>query len=206
MTTESPASPVDPRPSRRLRWPWLRRIACVLAVVVVATAAWPLWLHVTGNFHVVVPGRVYRSAQPSADELRHWTATYGLRSVLNLRGTHTDAGWYRNESATADALGLRLVDFPLSARRNPGPQDMARLVALLDSLPKPLLIHCQGGADRTGLAAALYLGAVAGAGEASAERQLSFAFGHVGVPYLSSAWAMDEAWEDAERWLGYPGT
>lgn len=184
----------------------LRRTGAGLASVLLALVAWPFWLQVTGNFHAVVPGEVYRSAQPDAAELREWAGRYGLRSVLNLRGAHADADWYRTESGAAAELGLLLVDFPLSADENPGPERTADLVALLRRLPKPLLIHCQAGADRTGLAAALYLGAVAGAGEAVAEGQMSFAFGHVGVPILSAAWAMNETWEDAERGLGFAGT
>jgi len=183
-----------------------RLAAAALGIVLLAIAAWPLWLHLTGNFHVVVPGEIYRSAQPDAAEIHDWAGRYGLRSILNLRGAHADTAWYQEESAAAAQLGIALADFPMSARQNPGPERMAELVDLLRSLPKPLLIHCQGGADRTGLAAALYLGAVADAGEASAERQLSFAYGHVGVPLLSSAWAMDEAWEEAEPTLGYPGS
>jgi protein tyrosine/serine phosphatase len=194
-----PASGAAPR-RRRLR----RAFVAVLGLALAATIAWPLWLHQTGNFHAVLPGELYRAAQPAPADLARWTGQYGIRSVLNLRGTHDDTGWYRDESAAARDLGLVLADFPLSARQNPGPDRIAELVALMRRLPKPLLIHCQGGADRTGLAAALYMGAIAHAGEATAERQLSFAFGHVSVPLLSSAWAMNEAWEASETTLGYP--
>lgn len=182
----------------------LRRVAAAVALAAVAIGAWPLWLHLTGNFHAVVPGEVYRAAQPEGEDLRRWAAEHGLRSVLNLRGTHDDSDWYREESATAHELGLVLADFPLSARQNPGTETMAQLVDLMRRLPKPLLIHCQGGADRTGLAAALYLASIAGVGEDVAGKQISFAFGHVGVPRLSSAWAMDEAWKTAKDTMDFP--
>lgn len=175
-----------------------RVLGIVTACVVAALIAWPIWLQLTGNFHAVVPGEVYRSAQPAPAELRRWTAEYGIRSVLNLRGGDEDADWYRAEAKTADELGLVLADFPLSARRNPGPERIAELVALMRRLPKPVLIHCKAGADRTGLAAALYLAAIADTGAEAAEGQLSFAYGHVGVPVLSQAWAMNEAWEESE--------
>ncbi|MFT3972411.1 MAG: dual specificity protein phosphatase family protein [Amaricoccus sp.] len=191
-----------PFPSRRQR----RLAGWTLGIVLLAAIAWPLWLHLTGNFHTVVPDEVYRAAQPSPADLQRWTAEHGIKSVLNLRGAHEDADWYRQEAATARALGLVLADFPLSARENPRPERMADLVDLMRRLPKPLLIHCQGGADRTGLAAALYLASIAHSGEQVAEHQLSFAYGHVGLPVLSSAWAMNEAWEDVEPRLGYPGS
>jgi len=183
----------------------MRLVGAAIGLALAAVVAWPLWLHATGNFHAVIPGEIYRAAQPAPADLRRWATDHGVRSVLNLRGTHEDADWYREEAATAADLGIVLADFPLSARQNPGPDRMAALIALMRRLPKPLLIHCQGGADRTGLASALYVAAIAKAGEQAAERQLSFAFGHVSLP-VSSAWAMNEAWEDGERSLGYPGS
>lgn len=173
-------------------------------LIVVAAVSWQLQLYLTGNFHAIVPGEAYRAAQPTPADLRQWTAEYGIRSVLNLRGTDYDVDWYRQEVTAADELGLVHADFSLSARRNPGPERMADLVALMRSLPKPILIHCRSGADRTGLAAALYVGAIARESEAEAEGQLSLVYGHVGVPVLSSAWAMDEAWEQNEPFIGYP--
>lgn len=179
------------------------RIGAALLLVAVATGAWPLWLHLTSNFHSVIPGELYRSAQPTAGELREWVGEHGIRSVLNLRGAHDDTAWYRAESDASHALGITLASFPLSASKNPGSARMADLVALMRRLPKPLLIHCQGGADRTGLASALYVAAIAGSGEEAAERQLSFEFGHIGLPVVSAAWPMNEAWEQAEQHLGY---
>src|ERR671922_1591104 len=38
------------------------------------------------NFHAVVPGAVYRCAQPSGPRLERWVRRYGIRTVVNLRG------------------------------------------------------------------------------------------------------------------------
>lgn len=62
------------------------------------------------------------------------------------------------------------------------------------------------GADRTGLTAAIYLAAIAGAGEHEAEKQLSIRYGHIGIPFVSRAYAMDETWEELEPWLGFNGS
>lgn len=87
------------------------------------------------------------------------------------------------------------------------PEARAReLLELLRRAPKPILIHCQGGADRSGLAAALYLAAIANAGEERAESQMSLRYGHIAVPYLSAAYPMDESWEVLEPWLGFMGS
>lgn len=125
---------------------------------------------------------------------------HGIRSVLNLRGA-SDRGWYHDEIEMARRLGVTHADFAMRASKVLSPERARQLIALMQSLPKPLLIHCQQGADRTGLAAALYL-AANGGGEAEAESQISFRYGHVSLP-LSSAWPMDESWEAMERPLGF---
>ena len=53
--------------------------------------------------------------------------------------------------------GLSLYDLPLSATRRPARLELLRLIDVLERCPYPLLIHCKSGADRTGLASALYL-------------------------------------------------
>jgi len=62
--------------------------------------------------------------------------------------------------------------------------------------PKPLLIHCKAGADRTGLASALYLGALEHQTRETAGWQLSILYGHIAIPWLSCAWPMDVTWRD----------
>jgi len=165
----------------------------------IATGAYPAYLRLEGNFHTVVKGQLYRSAQPSPSQLEAYVRDHGIRSVINLRPPREKGTWYSAEVATAQRLGLRHVDFPMSASKVLSPQRADELVRLMASLPKPILVHCQAGADRTGLASALYGNRIAGLDEEAAERQLSFYFGHVGIPRLSAAYAMDESWEDLEE-------
>jgi undecaprenyl-diphosphatase len=44
----------------------------------------------------------------------------------------------------------------LSARKLPPPAKLAKLLTVLDTTPYPVLVHCQAGADRTGLVCTLY--------------------------------------------------
>jgi len=176
---------------------WLARIA---ALGLTLAAGWAGWLQLGGNYHAVVPGELYRSAQPDPADLARWRHAGGLRSVINLRGP-SKARWYREEVAAAERLGLAHADFPMKDNERLSPERAARLIALIEGMPKPVLIHCKAGADRTGLASALYL-AARGADERRAEAQLSFRFGHVALP-VSAAWAMDESWEAMEPALGY---
>ncbi|MDG5495543.1 dual specificity protein phosphatase family protein [Niveispirillum sp. BGYR6] len=160
-------------------------------------------LQVTGNFHTVIPQELYRSAQPSPAQITAYAAAYGIRSIVNLRGPNPGRDWYDAERATAQLLGIQHVDFAMSAKRPLDDARAAQLIALLRAVPKPVLIHCQAGADRTGLASALYLAAVAGQGEEAAEGQLSVLYGHVGLPMLGP-YAMDATFERMEPALGFP--
>ena len=175
--------------------------ASLIIVLLSGAGAWAAWLQVSGNVHAVRAGEVYRSAQLSPDQLTDVVDRYDIKSILNLRGRNESHGWWIAETAIAERYGIVHADLGFSARRIPDDVKLARLLELMRDLPKPLLIHCHGGADRTGLASALYLAAIAGEGERVAEGQLSFRFGHVGLP-LSEAWPMDETWEHMEQVLG----
>lgn len=158
----------------------------------------------TGNFHAVVDGEVYRSAQMTGTQLSDYTAKVGLKSVLNLRGAAPDADWYQAEIADSARLGLVHADFALSASREVTNDEAVQLIALMRTLPKPLLIHCKQGSDRTGLLAALYLASIKGVDVDTADDELSLAFGHFSVPYLSAAYPMDISWNRLEVALNLP--
>jgi protein tyrosine phosphatase (PTP) superfamily phosphohydrolase (DUF442 family) len=106
-----------------------------------------------GNFHEVVPGRVYRSGQPTADQLRAWIRRYGLKTVVNLRGL--DAPTAREEGDIAAAMGVDEIYLSLGAYELMGQQELLRLIEVLQTAKKPLLLHCYHGVDRAGTASAL---------------------------------------------------
>lgn len=185
----------DSRPVR-----WGRRLlklgmAGVAAVVLAASVcgAWALWLHVSGNLHMVEPG-VYRSAQPDAADIAARGRDLHLKTILNLRGAHPGTGWYDAESKAAAGVGARLINIALSANREPDAAALAVLIETLRTAEKPLLIHCYSGSDRAGLASALYELIVAHRTPSVSDRQLSFWFGH--FPWLSSrSGAMDRTFD-----------
>ena len=129
------------------------------------------------NFHQIAP-QVYRSNQPSAAQLTAIHARVGLKSVLNLRG-RSQQSFYLFEAEACAFLGVTLVDLPLSASQAPSRAKLETLHTLLQTLPKPLLIHCKSGADRTGLAAVMYLLVVQNLPFEEARRQLSWRYLHV---------------------------
>ncbi|WP_296071279.1 dual specificity protein phosphatase family protein [uncultured Agrobacterium sp.] len=170
-----------------------------MGFVVLATGGYLYAIQLLGNFHEVVPGQFFRSNQPTTEQLTRYTEDYGIKTVINLRGANEGESWYRDELETSKKLGLNHIDFGMSASRELTMSQVNQLVAIMRDAPKPILIHCKSGADRTGLATALYLSRVARLGEEAAESQLSIRYGHVGIPYLSAAYAMDRTWENAEE-------
>lgn len=185
---------------------WLAACLFVLGPAALLVAVHLVNLQVSGNFHEVVPGELYRSAQLSAEELAAHGRADGIRSIINLRGANRGVSWYDSEVAVAKELGIVHLDFRMSAGRPLSQDEAAQLIEMMRAAPKPLLIHCRAGADRSGLAASLYLAAIDGADEERSEAQLSFRFGHIGIPWVSEAYAMDEAWEAIEPSLGYGGS
>ena len=165
--------------------------AAVIAVVALGAACggWAGYLRLTGNIHEIEPG-VFRSAQLGADKLSALIDEHHIKTVLNLRGNDPGKGWYDAEAKAVHDAGARYVSIRLSDSHEPDPATLAALVDALKTAPKPLLLHCAAGADRAGLASAIYELLVVHRPPAVADEQLSFRYGH--FPWLiSRTGAMD---------------
>jgi protein tyrosine/serine phosphatase len=180
-----------------------KRIMTIALLSIVLASVYFVALRLTGNFHVVVAHQFYRSAQPDARDIREYALDYGIATIINLRGPNPNAGWYRDELAVTKQMGITHIDFRMSARHLLGPDRAEKLIAIMRAAKKPILVHCEGGADRSGLASALYVSEIAHEGERAAERQLSIRYGHFSIPYLSPAYAMDASWERLEPIFGF---
>jgi len=128
------------------------------------------------NYAQVAPG-VYRSNHPDHARFKAY-AEQGIKTILNLRGAAKQPH-YLFEVESCDQLGLTLVDIKMSARKAPPLKALQKLLAAFETNEKPFLMHCKSGADRTGLAAALYLMVIEGQPLDVARRQLSFRFLHI---------------------------
>jgi protein tyrosine/serine phosphatase len=170
----------------------LQALAVAVAVPTASFAAYSGALIYGGNFHAVSDGVLYRSAQLSKEQFAASIRQYHIKSVLNLRGAHPHEAWWDDEIAAARENGAVHYDIALSSKRFVGEEQAEQILALLRDAPKPLLIHCRSGADRSGLVAALYRYAIEHADAAAADRQLSLVYGH--FPYLTSkTGAMDDS-------------
>lgn len=186
----------------------MRKAPKWIVVPVIAALAFGGYIGIiqwTGNFDSVVAGQAYRSNQPTSAQIEAYVKDHGIKSIINLRGENTGKAWYDAEMATSNKLGLKHYDFRMSSSVVLTPARAEELIALLKSAEKPVLIHCQWGADRTGLASAFYQAAVAKDGEAAAESEISIRYGHISLP-ISKNYAMDRTWEEMEPALGFPGS
>jgi uncharacterized protein (TIGR01244 family) len=159
-------------------------------------------LQVGGNFHTVVPGELYRSAQPTAAMIAEYGQNYGIKTIVNLRGDNAGSPWYDAEITEAKKLGIAHVDFRMSARREMTMEQFNQIIDVLQKAEKPVLIHCKSGSDRSGLVSALYVAAIAKLGEDVAESQISFRYGHIPLS-ISAPYAMDRSFEAFEPALGF---
>jgi protein tyrosine/serine phosphatase len=131
------------------------------------------------NLRVVVADRAYRSGQMNPGRLAGTIKRYDIKSILNLRGENLTKDWHQAEVATAAKLNVTHFDWSLSSGKDLSVEQMNTLVELLRQAPKPVLIHCAGGSDRTGLVSALYLFALEGRNPAEADNELSALNGHL---------------------------
>lgn len=128
----------------------------IVALVVLSLGGWVMYLQWSGNFHVVEPGLVYRSNTLGSQQLETVIATYGIKTIVNLRGRSPKEQWCREEVRRAQLSGVTLVDIPMSDSVEPDGGTLDTLLTALKSANRPILIHCKAGADRTGLASALF--------------------------------------------------
>jgi len=112
-------------------------------------ASWAQKVEVAGVENCFqVTTNLYRGAQPTAAGMAHLQAL-GVRFVISLRMLHSD----RHLLQGTGLKGLNLGMVPWRA----DPDDVVRfLKAATDTNNLPIFVHCEYGADRTGLMCAMY--------------------------------------------------
>jgi protein tyrosine phosphatase (PTP) superfamily phosphohydrolase (DUF442 family) len=115
------------------------------------------------NLYRVEPD-LYRSGQPDAGGFRE-LAALGVKTVLDLKSGDGDEG-------TARGVSLKLFHVPMTAFGLRDNQVLEALRILSDPANRPLVVHCQHGADRTGALMALYRVVVQGWSKEDAIREM----------------------------------
>src|SRR5581483_12331707 len=114
-------------------------------------------LDILYNYHWIVPGEAARSAQAYAGLLGPFLRANRIRALINLRGRHPNFSWWRYETRVCERERVAHFDAMLDSRRLPLREMLVTLFDAFDAVPRPFLIKCSGGQDRTSFAAALYL-------------------------------------------------
>ena len=106
------------------------------------------------NFHKISED-LYRSGQPTAEGLRNLKKTFGIRTVIDLRWLHSDRKEIKGSGLKYEHINMTVL-YPEES------QAVKFLRIIGDRRGSPVLVHCQHGADRTGVMCAIYRIAVQG--------------------------------------------
>jgi tyrosine-protein phosphatase SIW14 len=100
-----------------------------------------------------VTGTLYRGAQPH-DSAYADLQKLGMGIVVDLRG---ESGEVSAEQRSVESLGMKFVNLPWSGAGLPSRDELLTFFTLLrDNPDTKIFLHCQYGADRTGVMIALY--------------------------------------------------
>jgi len=159
-----------------------------------ADEGWPLG----ANFYEVDAGKYYRSAQLSGAALEKYISKYKIQTVINLRGPNPNEKWYTDEAEVAQRMNVNLISIPMSAGRLPHKKDLIALLDAFQNAPRPLLVHCQAGADRTGEASALYQMLFMGKSKAEALKMLNIKYGHIASMKPAKIYFIRDLWQGTD--------
>jgi protein tyrosine/serine phosphatase len=112
-------------------------------------ASWATQLNHPGlsNFYEVTTN-LYRGAQPTSQGMTELHAM-GIKTVLNLRSFHSDHGLVSSGELKLARLHMK----PWHAED----EDVVAFLKIASNTNNlPLFVHCQRGADRTGMVCAMY--------------------------------------------------
>ncbi len=159
----------------------VKSMVLIFVILIFTAGVRLLYLEVQGNFHPVTAGIAYRSAQLDKIKLERYIRQYHIASVINLRGQDPGKNWYEEEIGVCKKLDVIHYDLGLSDDMSPSSQQLKNLFYLFFNAPRPILFHCKAGADRAGLASALWKLVVEKRSFSEAQRQLSIRYGHFPV-------------------------
>lgn len=187
---------VAPRPRRSLP----RALVCgCFAGALFALGLHTFYVLFGSNFHTVIQGQVYRSAQLSPASLERFIRAKHIRTVVNLRGCCDPESWYLNEGRVALRNDVSLEDLGFSACRLPSSVALHQLLEVLDHSDYPLLFHCHKGADRTGMASTIAVLLRTDTTLEEARQQLGFRYGHLPLGrtvYIDRFFDLYQEWLD----------
>ncbi len=122
------------------------------------------------NFGVVEEGKIYRSGLPDGELLEQLVKEKKIKTIISLLGRPT-----ADEVGCAEKYGVKVINIKMSVSKDPTDEQIEQFLALVsDPVNQPVLVHCRGGADRTGLMIALKRVLHDGWNLSEAEKEMSY--------------------------------
>lgn len=162
-------------------------------------------IHISGikkildNFHTVEKGALYRSGQLKPNRLKKYIKKNGIKTIINLRGVNSTMQWWQQEKELANKLGVNFYNIPFNAGSFSSKKNLYKLLYLYEHAPKPILIHCRDGADRSGEAAAIWVLEKQRKNKKEALKQLSLKYRYVKF-YRPTKYFLIKMWQ-GKKWL-----
>lgn len=130
----------------------LQYTASILTALVLLVIGFYSWISYSGNIHEVIPGTVIRSAQLNPQQLNQVLNRYRIRSIIDMSPGNK---LHNKELQFSRTHHIRHFDLGINVHGFCPPNQLLKLTQLIETAPKPLLVHCRQGIDRTGLASAI---------------------------------------------------
>lgn len=146
-----------------------------------ANWAKPMELPGAPNLHQVSPD-LYRSAQPAAEGMQQLKQK-GIKTIVNLRSFSSDRDEIRGTGLGYEHLFMKAW--------HPERKEVVEFLRIAtDPKRKPVLVHCQHGADRTGTMCAVYRVAVQGWTKQQAIKEM-----------VDGGYGFHAVWQNLPRWI-----
>lgn len=86
--------------------------------------------------------------------------------------------WWQKENQVTKECGIKFYNIPMRAQALSKKENIYKLLRVYKEAPRPILMHCKSGSDRTGEAAALWKLEEEKASKKNAFKQLSMRYGY----------------------------
>ena len=127
------------------------------------------------NFCVITPGMLWRGETPTRADAQ-WLVEHGVRTVISLQldVRHSFEAAHLDPGVVDSVTYFRVRDFAATQVLTHRHLDdhVAEVLAIIQEAPKPVLISCRAGVDRTGVIAAAYRMLVDGMSQEEAIREM----------------------------------
>ncbi len=100
-------------------------------------------------YETIAPG-MYRSGQMPAEHLGQTIQRLGIKTVVNLCKVPIDDPGYNAERQIVRGNQVEFTHLPFLASLYPTTEQLNELLDEVEKIEPPFLVHCHGGADRTG--------------------------------------------------------